>query len=338
MNIVILGAGAIGCYLGAALQAGGLKTTLLLRERMQQELTDAGQLTLSDYRGLQQRVPLPRLTTEPGVLAEADLIILTVKCLAVEAAALQIARYAQPATPVLALQNGIGSEQPLQERCSQQTLVRGIVGFNVAPLGQGRFHCGTQGEVYCEPGLTSLSLTRLQQALGRVGVELRVSEDFTALRWAKLQLNLNNAINALSNLPLKTELEQWGYRRVLSLAMSELLAVVRAQQLRLPKLTRLPPAWIPPLLKVPDALFRRLAGSMLAIDPQARSSMWEDLSHQRLTEVDFLNGAVVTAARSLGMEAPVNAALCRLIHQREGQSLQGMSAETLLQAVRTAAP
>src|SRR5690554_8223848 len=101
MNIVILGAGAIGCYLGAALQAGGLKTTLLLRERMQQELTDAGQLTLSDYRGLQQRVPLPLLTTEPGELAVADLMIPTVICVAVEATALRIARYAQTARPLL---------------------------------------------------------------------------------------------------------------------------------------------------------------------------------------------------------------------------------------------
>lgn len=338
MKIVILGAGAIGCYLGAALQAGGLKTTLLLRERMLQELTEAGRLTLSDYRGLKRSLELPELTTDAAVLAEADLILLSVKCLAVEAAALQIARYARPGTPVLAVQNGIGSEQALQRLCPQQTLVRGIVGFNVAPLGQGRFHCGTEGEVYCEPGLTSQQLLGLQEALSQMGVELRVSEDFTALRWAKLQLNLNNAINALSNLPLKTELEQRGYRRVLSLAMSELLAVARAQQLRLPKLTRLPPAWIPPLLKVPDALFRRLAGSMLAIDPQARSSMWEDLNQGRLTEVDFLNGAVVTAARSLGLDAPVNAALCRLIHQREGQPLQGLSAEALLQAVRTPAP
>lgn len=329
-QIAILGAGAIGCYLGAALTAAGLPTTLLLRERFKQELEQAGQLLLSDYRQLQLPVALPILSTDASTLAQADIIIVTVKCLAVTEAAAQIRQHARPGTLILALQNGIGSEQAFIEQCPQQILVRGIVGFNVAPLGNGRFHCGTEGAIYCEDSLPNAIATQLAQAFAAANIAFHTHADFDALRWAKLQLNLNNAINALSNQPLKTELEQRDYRRVLSMAMSELLALAKAKKLILPKLTRLKPQLIPLLLNVPDFLFKKLAASMLAIDPQARSSMWEDLANQRLTEVDFLNGAVAAEAQRLGLAAPVNAKLAELIHQREGQPLAGLKASELL--------
>ena len=63
--------------------------------------------------------------------------------------------------------------------------------------------------------------------------------------------------------------------------------------------TPLPMRWIPALLCMPDALFRRVFGRMLAIDPLARSSMQDDLDAGRLTEVDWLCGEVVRLAQSL---------------------------------------
>jgi len=83
------------------------------------------------------------------------------------------------------------------------------------------------------------------------------------------------------------------------------------------RLTPLPPTWIPSVLRLPDALFTRLAGRMLAIDPQARSSMWEDLEAGRATEVDYLNGEIVALATRLGRSAPVNARLVDLVHAAE---------------------
>ena len=56
---------------------------------------------------------------------------------------------------------------------------------------------------------------------------------------------------------------------------------------------------------------------MLKIDPLARSSMQDDLSAGRTTEIDWINGEVVRLADRLGRAAPINTCLVRLIKQAE---------------------
>jgi len=117
--------------------------------------------------------------------------------------------------------------------------------------------------------------------------------------------------------------------------MNELIAITDCYQLRLPRLTKLPARWIPRLLTIPDGWFKRLAGSMLAIDPQARSSMWEDLNQQRMTEVPYINGAVVEAGRHLGIPTPVNAWLVEQIEAVERRHQRpGIPAKEMLREIR----
>jgi 2-dehydropantoate 2-reductase len=73
----------------------------------------------------------------------------------------------------------------------------------------------------------------------------------------------------------------------------------------------------PTILRLPDFLFRRLAGKLLAIDPLARTSMWEDLQAGRPTEIDYLNGEVIRLSESLNRSAPVNTKLVHLIRDAE---------------------
>jgi 2-dehydropantoate 2-reductase len=82
----------------------------------------------------------------------------------------------------------------------------------------------------------------------------------------------------------------------------------------------------------PDALFSRIASRMLAIDPIARSSTWDDLAAGRLTEVDYINGEVVKLAQAQGRNAPINATLCELIHEAE-RTPSRWTAEKLLAAL-----
>jgi 2-dehydropantoate 2-reductase len=56
---------------------------------------------------------------------------------------------------------------------------------------------------------------------------------------------------------------------------------------------------------------------MLAIDPEARSSMWEDLRRGRPTEIDYLQGAVLTLARKRNVRAPVTEGVVRLVKEAE---------------------
>ena len=161
------------------------------------------------------------------------------------------------------------------------------------------------------------ALAEFESSFVAAGLPLVQQSDLRPVQWAKLLLNLNNSINALSGLPLKEQLSQRDYRRCVALAQQEALALLEHAGIRPARLTPLPPGWIPTLLSSPDWLFARLANRMLAIDPLARSSMWEDLEAGRRTEVDWLNGEIVRLAQGLGRAAPVNARLLDLVRAAE---------------------
>ena len=158
--------------------------------------------------------------------------------------------------------------------------------------------------------------------------------DFASVQWGKLLLNLNNPVNALSGLPLKTQLSQRPLRRCLALLIDEARAVLHRAGISPAKVARIGPRWLPTLLRLPDPLFKRIAGAMLKIDPQARSSTWEDLQAGRRTEVDYINGAVVRLAASLGMDAPANRAIVELIRAAEQGGTPAMDGEALYRALQ----
>ncbi|WP_020390559.1 2-dehydropantoate 2-reductase [Kribbella catacumbae] len=326
MAIAVYGAGGIGCYVGGRLAAGGADVTFIGRQRLADELAEHG-LRLTDYLGADLVVPAVRYETTPGAAAEADLVLVTVKSAGTATAAGELAGVLKPGAVVISFQNGIRNGELLQERLPDHTVLTGMVPFNVLNRGGGAFHQGTEGglDVQKDPALQPY-----EEAFERAGLPLKQHDEILPVQWAKLLLNLNNPVNALSDLPLRDELAQRDYRRCLAAAQSETLDLLKAAGITPAQLTALPAHRMPPVLRLPDFLFKRLASKMLAIDPLARSSMWEDLQAGRQTEIDHLNGEVVRLAESLGREAPVNAKLIALIRTAESGQATAVPAPTLL--------
>ena len=314
-RICIFGAGSIGCYLGGRLLHAGAKVTLIGRERLRQTFNEHP-LIVSDYLGTTYQHPLSatEFVTDPDPAREADIVLVTVKSAATEAAGRTLYPLLKAGTIVVSMQNGISNAERLKEQLPHCTVLAGMVPYNVLQQAPGHFHQGTEGHLMAAPD------ARLEAALpwfDKAGIPLELRQDMLSVMWSKLLLNLNNPINALSDIPLKAQLSQRGYRRCLALAQQETLGLLAQANIPTIKLTAVPTPWIPHLMRLPDWLFTRLAAKMLAIDPIARSSMWEDLQAGRPTEVDWINGEVVRLAQSLGAKSPVNARLVALIHQAE---------------------
>ena len=125
-----------------------------------------------------------------------------------------------------------------------------------------------------------------------------------AVLWGKLLMNLNNALVALSGLPLASELADRRWRLILAGQIDEALRAMKASGIEPARIAGLRPALLPKVLRLPDWLFRLLARRMLAIDPEARSSMWDDLQRGRPTEIGELQGAVLGLAERTGTPAP----------------------------------
>jgi 2-dehydropantoate 2-reductase len=333
-RICVFGAGSVGCLLGGLLSRD-VPVVLIGRQRLADEIATHG-LHLTSWRGEQVKLApgAVRYVTDARTAATSDLVLVTVKCADTEKAARLLAPLLPEAATVISFQNGLRNAELLRQTLPRQIVLAGMVPFNVIHRGEGCFHRASAGElmVECAPAITSFA-----PIFARAGLPLVARSGMPAVQWAKLLLNLNNPINALSDLPLREELARRDYRRCLALAQREALRALDAAGITPARLTPLPASWIPPLLEMPDALFRALAAGMLAIDPLARSSMWEDLQARRATEIDFINGEVTHLAQSIRLTAPVNERLITLIRAAEAGDRRRWGAAELLAALKGAA-
>lgn len=240
MTICVHGAGSIGCYVGGRLAATGSEVVFVGRQRLARQVAGHG-LTLTDWHGAELHVPAPRYETVPDPVAAADLVLVTVKSAATAEAGDELAVRLKPGTVVISFQNGLHNAEVLRDRLPGTTVLPGMVGFNVVNRGNGRFHGATEGELEVQ---RHPALAGSMAAFQRAGLPLVQRDDMAGVQAAKLLLNLNNAINALSGLPLKEQLSQRAYRRCLAMAQREALAAYAAAGLIPVKLTPLPPSWI----------------------------------------------------------------------------------------------
>jgi 2-dehydropantoate 2-reductase len=312
-RIAVFGAGLIGVYVGGRLAAGGADVTLIGRPRVIDDLRAHG-LKLTALDGY-DATATPRLETDATELADADLVILAVKSPATEDAAREIAAHAKPGAVVLSLQNGVSNAARIAALCPQQQVVAGMVPYNVAQPGPGHYHQGTGG------GLKSADDAAIRPfvpAFAAAGQPLDFQADMDSVLWGKLVINLNNAVNALSGLPLAKQIAQRDYRRALALCQHEALSLLRRASIKPARVLAVPTTLVPLVMLSPNAVYRRImARSGTRIDRHARSSMAEDLALGRRTEVDWLNGEVVALAARLGRRAPINAKVVELIRAAE---------------------
>lgn len=316
----IVGAGAVGCFLGAIFsQDKALSVQFFGREALAVELAAYGLTANFGQQSLS--VNAPAFFTSMVSLIECDVVLLTVKATSLPHLIPQLKKFVRPDVPVIALQNGVGISAMLEHELPNP-IYRAVVPFNVVKTCAGHFSMASGGDLIW-PQSTDHRLQYLCAVLAEQQLPVVCTSDMQAVEYGKLLLNLNNALNAISDLPLQQQLQNRALRQVLAAAMQEWLKVCQALQIKPADLTRLPNQWLPRLLKLPTPLFKLLAGQMLRIDPFARSSMWDDIKAGRRTEIMYLNGAVERLGIQTGVATPVNSAIIELIkHLEQGESLR----------------
>ncbi|MFK2900095.1 2-dehydropantoate 2-reductase [Dyella jejuensis] len=313
-RIAIYGAGMIGSYLGGRLHDYA-QVRFIARPGVATSLAEHG-LAVSDLHGYRQHWTSDALDigTHAGAARDADIVLVTVKSAATAQAAHELAEVLACGTLVISFQNGVRNVAELRAALPHCRVLAGMVPFNVTQPQPACFHQGSSGQLIVE---RSTALAPLLPLFAASGLPLLLHDDMQAVAWAKLLINLNNPLNALSGLPLREQLSQRAWRRCLALLQREGLRALDLAGIRPGQLTALPTQWLPTVLSMPDALFHRIAARMLAIDPLARSSTWDDLQAGRQTEVDYINGEIVALAASKGSRAPANARVIALIREAQ---------------------
>ena len=311
--IGVAGAGSIGCFVGGMLAAAGRPVALLARPRIIQEIKD-NELRLTSFEGSARKIAPDRLTLSenPSIFADAGVVLVTVKSTDTAGMADVIARHTPADAVIVSLQNGVGNVSLLRERLPGRRALAGMVPFNVIALGQGRFHRATSGDIVIEQDDAGTAAQLSVQ-----GLNMRPSGNIAGVQWGKLLVNLNNALNALAGLPLRQQLSQRAWRVLFADQMAEGLAAIRTEGIRPVSSTPIPVGWTPHLLRLPDPVFGVVLGRTMKIDPEARSSMWEDLQRGRRTEIDYLQGVITAIADRHGLQVPLSRRIVALIKSAE---------------------
>lgn len=301
MKIAIIGAGAMGSLFGGRLALAGEDVWLL--DVWEEHVRTIREKGLTIATAATDLVARPHATTRAEDIGSADLVIIFVKSSATREAARTAAGLLGPATAVLTLQNGYGNAEAIAAVVGKDRVIAGTTAQGATLLGPGRIMHGGSGDTHIGElgGGKTARLEQVAACLTKAGIPTVGDDNVAALIWGKLVVNVGiNALTAITGLKNGELADHEETRQVLALAVAEAVKVADAAGVRLP---------------YDDAVAKVLAVAVATA--QNRSSMLQDLSGGRLTEIDAINGALVREGERVGVATPVNRVLTLLIKTLE---------------------
>jgi len=293
MRIVVMGAGAVGCYFGGMLARAGHEVTLVARPVHVEAIRREG-LIIERADGL-HRVALAA-TDDPAAVAGADLVLFCVKSTDTEIAGETIRPHLAPSAAIWSLQNGVDNAERLAATL-ERPVSASVVYVAAGMAGPGHVRHHGRGELIVEPGPGNEDFAA---AFTAAGLPVTVSAEVAGALWTKLVINCAyNAISAIAELPYGVFVAEPGVADMMRDVVEECRAVASASGIRLP-----------------DDLWDQVRAIASTMEGQMSSTAL-DLARGRPTEIDHLNGYVVTKGAALGIATPVNRALLLLVKLRE---------------------
>jgi len=185
MKIAMLGAGALGCAIGAALTEGGHETWLIARSPSHVGAMCRDGLQVDDTSG-SRRVRV-RATTQADDVGVADLVIVLVKSFHTDAAMRGAQGLIGPDTLVLSLQNGLGHEDILADVVGRERVLAGKTYVGGVRRGDAHIESGVAGKLTFIGELDGRITPRVQ-AIADIAVFVFSNEDGAELRHHSLTL------------------------------------------------------------------------------------------------------------------------------------------------------
>lgn len=318
MHVGVFGAGAIGCFMGIRLSAAGTKVTLLGRSRL---LERAAEITAVPLGGAPIRPAEDVvITADPSDLAGVDVCLVCVKSQHTEQAAATLAEVLPAHCVVVSMQNGLTNPRTLRKALGDR-VAAGMVSYNVFVDDAACYRQATSGPLVADAGTgqVAAAMKQLGAAFEAAGETLELRPDMESVAAGKLLLNLNNGICAATGLTIAESLASRDARWCFAACMREGVRVLSVTGPAPATVVKIPPSLIWRVLALPNFIVTRVAKKLVDVDPQARSSTLQDVLAGRRTEIDELNGAIVSLAEEAGLSAPANATVTRLVHALHGR-------------------
>lgn len=313
MRVLLIGCGAVGLSLVAALHQAGAQVDLVARGETARAIREGG---------IERRGILAHAWVPPGSVGLAerpeevpggyDYVLISTKVTGnAELAAgfsLRKKDLLRGAGRLVLFQNGYGNERPFAGLFEPSRIFHAYIpiGFrrvrpNVsevtvlkAPMDMGSL-CGAPGA----------ACAALAEALDRGGIPCRIDDQLGKTQWSKLLYNCTlNALGAILRTDYGGLVKSEDSVDIMRGIIREIFAVMQAGGYE---------TFWPDAAAYEEEFFSRILPPTYG----HRSSTLQDIERRLPTEIDSLNGAIAGLGRSLGVETPCNTFVTQIIRAME---------------------
>lgn len=351
-KIIIYGAGAIGCTLAAwlaspptPLQKRGEQSAnniyLLCRGEHAKQIRENGlKIYCSTDRNSVKIIPI-KVIENIDEVENPDVIALAVKNYSLPAIVKSLEGKINKGTVVLGLQNGVRNQRSLTPALSKgegADVLFGVLAYNAwmdEPGVVGFQHKGVL--------VIGSADSKQQQELKNIanifnkGIETFIAKDWRNVSHTKLLINLGNSITTLLGKNFQSTNRPDLLQKIISTMMLEGMNILKAEGIKEERIKGLP-SWtllkasavLPQLITAP--LFRKNLKKM------GMSSMAQDIFSRNATdtELDDINGYLLSLADKHKIAAPYNRVIYRLCKEQFGKAgFEGMSVKDVYNAVQS---
>ncbi len=291
----ILGCGAMGLLFAARFLDADREVVLVEKDPQALAALQAGFVLEEDGGRREYRCSVGG---DVSALAACDVVFVWVKSGDTKAVADSIQGKLRADGILVSLQNGIGNADVL--RYTGYSVVAGTTAMGATRLGLNSVRAGGLGEtvIGSEHGGAMQKLAALLEA---AGFPLRITKSVEKAIWEKAVINAAiNPLGALLGLANGQLPGNPGAAAVQKAVVEEAVAVAAFAGVQLDS---------PAMCAEVEKVCRATAGN--------RCSMLQDLDAGRFTEIEAINGYMVSLAAANGKALPVNETLCQLVHARE---------------------
>ena len=317
-RILVMGAGGIGGIVAATLtEVGSAVTAVSTNAEIRAAVDTSGFRVLDEG---EERVV--RGWVSPAPEGKYDLVILATQPPNVEDATRTALPHLAEDGQVVVLQNGL-CEERIAAIVGSERVIGAIVAWGASMPEPGRYERTAAGgfTIGRLSGESDEALRRVGELLEAIG-PVALTENLRGARWSKLALNCAvSALGTIAGERLGPLVRVRRYRRLALEAMSECVAVAKAEAIKLEKVAgTLDLEWI--ALTDADRASRGSASLtakhalLLAVGlryRRMRSSMLAAIERSRTPAIDYLNGEVVTRGKLHGVPTPVNERIVEVV-------------------------
>ncbi len=324
MQTLIVGIGALGGTIAARAVRAGLPVRLAARNTDSAVALRRSGLRVTGTGGEVRTDAVDvALIEDYKKGSQFDLILLATKAHDALEVAPHLLDLLAPCGVILPIQNG-GIARVLADSLGEDKILGGFSNLGATMVEAGVYEQKNAGHLLIGElaGGVSERVERVARALGPA-IEVKVSSNLTGAIWSKLLINCSvTTLGALCSQTMRQYMETEAGKKVFRRTYEEALSVALSIGTRLERLAvdPIPPGWAGNVTV--EKCYESWVETIIAFYGDVKPSMLQDFERSRKTEVDFINGYVVTLGHTSGVPVHMNAAITNLVHQIERGVLQ----------------